>query len=414
MVDTNLMLLGISFILFFGFFAEFIFRKFNIPDVLFLLALGFIFGPFGLNYIQPGKIAPFASVFTTFALLFLIYDGAFNIDLASFAKGVGKSLGITLFNYVISVAVVTAILIFTGLGFLTSLLTAVILGGICSAFVIPLIKQMKIQGETYFILAFEAAITDVLCIVFSLALIEIIRLNSFNMQFVAEKIISIFAVASFIGVLAGLLWIIIIKKILREYKSYMITIAYVILVYVVTEFLKGNGAIAALFFGLVLRNSKQITSILDGIIREKKSDNAGIVVTSHTEQLFYSQVSFFLKTFFFVYIGILLDISDIRMILIGLLIAIALMISRKTSALVTRSLGFLERKVVSSIFARGLAAATIAQIAVFNNVPGASVISNITYSVISFTIILSSIQVFLMKRVIPSKHTASEPSVTES
>ncbi len=413
MVDTTIMLLGISFILFFGFFAEFIFKKFNIPDVLFLLALGFIFGPFGLNYVKPDQIAPFASVFTTFALLFLIYDGAFNIDLASFAKGVGKSLGITLFNYFISVAIVTAILVFTGFGFLTALLTAVILGGICSAFVVPLIKQMKIQGETYFILAFEAAITDVFCIVFSLALIEIIRLNSFNMQFVAERIISLFAIASFIGVVAGLIWIVIVKKILKENKSYMITIAYVILVFVVTEFLKGNGAIGALFFGLVLRNSKQITSILDGIIKEKNS-NTGIVVTSHTEQLFYAQISFFLKTFFFVYIGILLDISDIKILLIGFLISIALMVSRRMSSLVTRSLGLLDRKLVGSIFARGLAAATIAQIVVFNNIPGAAIISNITYSVISFTIILSSIQIFLLKRVLPLKHPSQEPLVLES
>lgn len=51
MVDVTYALLAVSLILFFGFLAEFIFKRFNIPDILFLIILGFILGPFVLNYI---------------------------------------------------------------------------------------------------------------------------------------------------------------------------------------------------------------------------------------------------------------------------------------------------------------------------------------------------------------------------
>ncbi len=60
----TLTLLSISLILFFGFFAEFVFRKFGLPDVLFLIILGFIIGPYGFDYISPGQLIEIAPIFT--------------------------------------------------------------------------------------------------------------------------------------------------------------------------------------------------------------------------------------------------------------------------------------------------------------------------------------------------------------
>ena len=58
-----------------------------------------------------------------------------------------------------------------------------------------------------------------------------------------------------VGVIGGIIWIVLIIKVFKEH-SYMMVIAYVVLLYVITEFLQGNGAIACLFFGLILKNSK--------------------------------------------------------------------------------------------------------------------------------------------------------------
>ncbi|MFH1210145.1 MAG: cation:proton antiporter [archaeon] len=283
-----------------------------------------------------------------------------------------------------------------------------------SAFVIPLIKQLHVKGETYSILTLESAITDVLCIVFALTMIEIINLNAFSFQTMLIKIISLFAIAGFIGIIAGIIWIFLVVHVFKEHKSYMITIAYLILVYVLTEFLHGNGAIAALFFGLMLRNSRQLTSIFDGVINKykfdkddkTKSDNMqksvngdyGVTVTSSIEEIFYSQISFFLKTFFFVYIGILFNLHETKAILIGIVISLLIMLTRISSNLVTKKFDEFDRKLIQSIFARGLAAAAIVQIVLLNNIENAVFISNIVYSVISFTIVLSSIRIFLIER----------------
>ena len=383
MVEILTTFIIISAIIFFGFLAEFLFRKFHVPDV-------FLLGPYVFKFVLPSSITGIAPVFTAFALLFLLFDGAFNIDLISFVKGLSKGMLITIFNFFVSVLAITLIAVLFGFDLLHSLLIGFILGGISSAFVIPLIQNLKIKKETYSILTLESAITDVFCIVFALTTIELIRLNAFNFNVAVSKIASLFAVAGFFGFIAGVLWIVLVNKVLKKNKSYMLTIAYLLLLYTMTEYLHGNGAIATLFFGLVLRNSRKLTALIKG-------DNA-ITVTTPTEKLFYSQISFFLKTFFFVYIGILLDFSSLKALIVGAVMALAILAFRNASSFLTKEFPLYDRKIISSIFARGLAAAVLAQLAIQNNLQNAELIAKITFAVIMFTIIFSSVRIYLVNK----------------
>ncbi|MGV8141913.1 MAG: cation:proton antiporter [Candidatus Woesearchaeota archaeon] len=404
-MDVAGILLGISIILFLGFLAEFFFKKFSVPDLLVLIIIGFVIGPYVLGYIHPEQIADFAPLFTTFALLFLLYDGAFNISLESLAKGAIKSLQITLINFFMSVSVITLIMLAFGYEWLISLLIGFILGGACSAFTIPILKELDVEEGTYSILALESALTDVFSIVFAFTIMELMTVNIFSFQTIFSKIISLFAIAGFIGVIAGVIWIILVMKIFKEHKSYMITIAYLILIYSLTEYLNGNGAIAALFFGLMLKNSKDITTFFSRLLyrgddkkkQEEMREKYVIDVTNPEEEFFYAQISFFLKTFFFVYIGLLIDFSDSWALLTGGLIAIAIMLIRNINRYWTEDFSEFDQKLISRMYARGLAAATIAQVVVVKAIPHAQELISIVFSVILFTIILNSISIFLLK-----------------
>ena len=144
-MDVVIILLAASLILFFGLFSEFLFRKIGVPDVLLLLILGFVLGPTVLGYVQPESIAIFAPVFTTFTLLFLLFDGAFNINLTSLVREFSQSFILTLFNFVVSSLIVSIVMLVSGFSILISLLTGFLLGGVSSAFVIPVLKQMNIK-----------------------------------------------------------------------------------------------------------------------------------------------------------------------------------------------------------------------------------------------------------------------------
>ena len=402
-MDVVSILLGISVILFLGFIAEFIFQKMSIPDVLILMIIGFVIGPYALGYVAPSQIQSFAPIFTTFALLFLMYEGAFDISLESLAKGAAKSLQITILNFILCVIITSGIMYLFGYDILTSVLVGFVLSSISAAFVIPILKQLNVTGETFSMLTLESALTDVLSIVFAFTVMQLMEVHILNFQTVFSQIASIFAVAGVIGIIAGLIWIVLVIKVFQDRKSYMITIAYLVMIYVITEYLNGNGAIAALFFGLVLKNSKLIVQVLSKLFysgddKEKRASKYAIDAISPDEEFFYSQISFLLKTFFFVYIGILINLSDTNALMIGAIIAIAIMIARQSNRLITKKLSGFDQKVVRSTYARGIASAAVAQVIILKNIPKASELVDIIFAVIIFTIFLSSINVFSIKR----------------
>ena len=394
-----LSLLAAGFILFFGSFAEFIFRKWNVPDVLFLILLGFIIGPSALGYVSASDLLVVAPIFTTFTLMFLLFDGAFNINLSSLLSEFSESMMLTMLNFFISSSVAFVVLMGFGFSITSSLFAGFALGGVSSSFVIPILRQLKISGKLFSLLALESALTDVFCIVFSLAVLEFVQLGGASLQATFAQIIALFAVGAGVGLAAGVVWFFLQIKLFEEH-NYMLTIAYLLVVYVLTEFLAGSGAIAALFFGLVLSNSKKLSSIFVGITSEKSKDkktalrgDLGISITTRSEEHFYDQISFFLKTFFFVYIGILIDIADTRSLIIGGILSLAIMASRRVSNLLKTITNETNKGLINSVFARGLAAAAIAQIAISSNLAGAAELSSIIYITIAGTIILSSLSI---------------------
>jgi len=415
--SVDAVLLGIGLIIVFGYFAELVYRKLKVPDVLLLVVLGFVIGPYCFGYVSVEQFAAFSPVFTAFTLIFLLFDGAFNIDLVSIAKGIYYGSFVTMFNFIISSAVITGIMFWFGFDFIVALMTGFILGGVSSSVVIPLLKQISVKKDVFSLLTFESAFTDVICIVAALAVMDLIAFGDFQLRAAASNIVALFAVAAIIGILAGVMWVVLELHHFVDNKSYMLTISFMVLVVVLTNFLNGNGAIAALFFGLVLGNSKQLMSISRGIVSKSKCEKKkaltgelGISVTTPSELFFYHQISFFVKTFFFVYVGVLLDLSNRWFLVIGLVVAFALFMSRRLSSLVTGRFDKHDRSIINAISARGLAAVALVQIAIQRSLAGASEIAIIVYIVVVATLVLSSLNIFLISLLRGEVEVVPEPA----
>ena len=406
-MNVNTALLAFSLIAIFGFLSEALFRRTNIPDVLFLIILGFIIGPNGFGYTSPEDLASVAPVCTTFTLLILIFDGAFNINLSSLIREFSSSLILTIYNFVISTIVVGGIFYYIHQYHLdgTTMMAAMVIGfslaGVSSSFVIPILSQIRVGGKLFSRLALESALTDVFCIVATLSVIEVYTTGIFGVQKTLTYLIELFAIAGFIGVLGGIIWIVI--RVFEE-QNYIITIAYLILVYLATEYFGGNGPIAALFLGLILNNSKQLSSIKEGILSRSVAEkqkaiqgDLGVEVTSATEKRYYNLISFFLKALFFIYVGILLDITDQTALVVGSILSVLIMITRMGSMPLTKGMQKDQRQLVNAVFARGLAAAVLIQAVIQAGMPGAEYMARVVYVVIIGTIILSSMRVYILR-----------------
>ena len=406
-MNVNTALLAFSLIAIFGFLSEALFRRTNIPDVLFLIVLGFIIGPNGFGYTSPEDLASVAPVCTTFTLLILIFDGAFNINLSSLIREFSSSLILTIYNFVISTIVVGGIFYYIhqyhldGTTLMASMVIGFSLAGVSSSFVIPILSQIRVGGKLFSRLALESALTDVFCIVATLSVIEVYTTGIFGVQKTLTYLIELFAIAGFIGVLGGIIWIVI--RVFEE-QNYIITIAYLILVYLATEYFGGNGPIAALFLGLILNNSKQLSSIKEGILSRSVAEkqkaiqgDLGVEVTSATEKRYYNLISFFLKALFFIYVGILLDITDQTALVVGSILSVLIMITRMGSMPLTKGMPKDQRQLVNAVFARGLAAAVLIQAVIQAGMPGAEYMARVVYVVIIGTIVLSSLRVFVLR-----------------
>ena len=233
-MNVNIALLSISLIAIFGFISESLFRRTNIPDVIFLIIIGFLIGPNGYGFTSPEDLASFAPIVTTFTLLILIFDGAFNINLSSLIREFSSSLILTVYNFVLSTIVVGGIFFYIQQFHLggTTMMAAMIIGfslaGVSSSFVIPILNQIRVGGKLFSRLALESALTDVFCIVATLSVIEVYTTGIFGIQKILTYLITLFAIAGFIGALGGIIWIVI--RVFEE-QNYIITIAYLILIY---------------------------------------------------------------------------------------------------------------------------------------------------------------------------------------
>jgi NhaP-type Na+/H+ or K+/H+ antiporter len=196
--------------------------------------------------------------------------------------------------------------------------------------------------------------------------------------------------AAVIGVLGGIGWLLVLSKIRDFPNTISSTLAYVFIVYGVTELLGFSGAIAALALGVALTNFEKF-----GLHNIQRLDRQ-LEPLSAIDLAFYREAVFLLKTYFFVYLGISIHFGA-SSILLG---AIALVLSIYTMRLVLTRFVYKDPEyalrdtaITSMLAPKGLASAVLATLPLQANVAGGEMIRDTAYMVILVSITLSALLV---------------------
>ncbi len=393
MADPLVLLFAVvGVIIFLGFIGDIVFKRTNIPDIIWLIVFGVVIG-FFFDIRSISYSHEIASVFTTFALIFILFEGSLNIQLRDLFKSMSKTTVITLMSFAISIIATVLIGSFLGISTLKLVLLGAIIGGTSSAVVIPISEKTKVKPETTAVLKLESSFSDVLCILVGLTIMGILAGSAFDLSITLNSLLGSFAIAIFVGVVAGIFWIPVLKFSHKHAKSYLITIAFMLLLYSFVEYISANGAIACLAFGIVLGNSQKISELM------KKDDTSAAL--SSNEKFFYSQIGFFIKAFFFVYLGMLIDFSSPTPFILAGVITLALFLFRPIAVSpVAKKFEPKDRAVVETLIPKGLAAAVLIQIAEqppynITIFPGQS---SMVMAIVLYTILISSILVFLIEK----------------
>lgn len=395
-----------------------IFSKRRIPDVLFLILIGLIIGPI-THLLDSEKLTLLGSILSAVTLVLILFESGSQISINNLKDSFKPSLKLTASNFVFSAIAVWLVgWLVLKIDPMISLMLGCVLGGTASAVVIPTVRQLKMSQKSATILILEAAIGNVFSIVLALALLEAIRSNRLEFGVIFGQIFSSFILATLIGLVGAVFWALILDKIRTIKYSVLTTPAFVFIIYGINEWMGYSGAIAALAFGIGMAN---IDSIYDGLLHKViKKRPANL---NETERSLFSELVLLLKTFFFVYVGVSIQLNSWRPIIIGLCITVMLFLLRIPVVRIAISKKYdipeKERRYMSAIDPKGLTAAVLAtQAAAFIPDPETGFfIKNIVFSVILFSIVINSILIPIIargrRRFYFERHESSNPDVAD-
>ncbi len=391
-MDIGILFLIIASIIGIGFLGNYVFQKVKVPDILFLLLLGVLLGPI-LGIFERELFVQITPYISALALLMILFDGGINLKVDKVIGEVPRGTLLAVIGFILSTAAVSIIsfVFFEELNMIKSLLLGSIVGGVSSAIVIPVVSRLKEFGKSpRLILDIESVITDPLCIIVALVLIDIISggagMGSLTGRGITS-VISTFSVSIVTGFVAGIVWLNVLRYIRGEDFHYMMTISFLFFIYATTQMFGGHGAVASFVSGIVLGNAKKMSDML-GL----KKKYFGL--TEKTKE-FQSQISFFVKTFFFVILGILITFENPVLFLYGGILSIVIILTRYIAVqLISIKSGFksMEKWVMVFMSPRGLAAAVLASApAIEYGIPGTEIFPEIVFSVILGTSVVTTL-----------------------
>lgn len=377
-----------------GFLGSFLFERTRIPDVLILMAVGVLLGPVS-GIFSMGNMSHFAEYFGSFALMVILFEGGMDMDLEMLVKEFGTASALVAISFFLSVTAIAGFFFFfQHWTMVKSLLFGTILGCTSSAIIMPIISKMSLKDDAKLILSVESALSDVLSVVFTISLIEFVKFEKVGIETPFRAIASAFSIALIAGAAGGFLWLKIARLLQGRKYFYMLTLAYILIVFATVDFLGGSGAIAVLIVGIVLGNEKHF-------FRYLRTEKMSLV--DETVKFFHGEITFFIRTFFFVYIGMMMDFGaiDLRFILVSLLLLLIILAVRYISTEIL-CLFFREKKeikfIIFSMMPRGLASAILAMLPMTINMTDSTKFITYTFAIIVLTNVVMSTGIFISER----------------
>ena len=390
--SAHVILLAAGVVIFLGVAGEAFFKKTGIPDVAFLMILGVIIGPV-LGIIQPDAVIQIVPYFAALALIIIMFDGGLNLDLKQIIKTAHFSFTLAILGFILSIVIATLAVHYTlDWSWLESILLGSIVGGSSSAIVFGLVRNIRISEETKNMLSFESALTDILSTIIAFILFEAILAGQFDLQILQETLGRAIVVGLVLGFGVGIPWMYVSTKLGNAQHAYMLTLGVLFVLFFLANSFGESGALTALVFGLMLGNRNHLAGILKFKLPRIELDDPT-----------HNQLTFLVRSFFFVFVGLMASIGQFEYVVLGIGITIAIYFGRMIVGKITltKKFSLLDRKVTYSMIPRGLAAAVLATFPITLGLPNAEAYPQIIFFIILSSVIITTIGLGRSKKIPP-------------
>jgi len=364
MIEADIILLLVSSTIILCFISGLFYKKTKIPDIIWVLGFGIILGPI-LGFFDKELFLSLSPLMSTVALSIILFDAGINLDIRMLIKSIKKAAAlsiVTILGVIVTLGYVMNYLLPASFSVLEGMLLGSMIGGTSTIAVFSVVggleKLIPDIQETKTVLLMESIISDPICIISSITIIKMIMMPGVSILQSLTVILYTFILSSGFGLLIGLLWAEALMKLRGMTLNYILTLSILFPTYIIAEkFIgEGGGPVAALVFGLMIANYKTITGRL-GLTRH-------VTIDKRRLREFHEEITFLIKSFFFVYIGLIVTISG-KYMMLGVGILVLLFIVRLIIVfMVGRALNFSkqERILSSVVYASGLPAFVMSQL----------------------------------------------------
>jgi cell volume regulation protein A len=259
---TRDVILTLSLLLVVGLVARLLATLLRAPEIVFLLGLGALLGPSGLEVIDVPLDSLAAQLVFTLGVSSILFYGGLNLSLEILRK-VWVSLGLLAVVGVIVTAVITgaAAALFFGLPFEQGLLIGAVLSPTDPAILIPLFIGSRLRARVAQTVVAESAFNDPTGAVLALAVAGALLSGQNSLTGPAGDFVEQLALSTVGGVIAGVVLSAAISSrragIWRE-SAAIAVLAVVAMSYVSLDFAGGSGYLGSFLAGLIVGNMRML------------------------------------------------------------------------------------------------------------------------------------------------------------
>jgi cell volume regulation protein A len=410
---TTTLFLAVAGIIFLGFIADMIFRRIGLPHVVILIAIGFAIGPSALGYVDFSQYDDLKLFLGTLTIVLILFESGLELDIFDVIHKSGRALLMSIVSALLSAGACALALNYAfGFDLWVGAVFGALAANTASQIIMPIAKKFNMSPKLRQFFIIESSSNDGICIVLAIILITSLLSHSFNLQDAGRILMSSFSIGIVLGAMIGILTVIFLSKAKANLDyTYMITLAILLVLYLASDYLGGSGVISALVYGIMLGNRKNIGNML----------RLGNIEDDEATSRFQAEISFFITTLFFIYMGATVVIGSVKVLKIAAIAAGALLAARAIAAYMSTWGSRLSRHAATIIAmqARGIDFAVMSFLPFIlikklgPSVSGAalgqfSLFPDIATDVILITIAVNAIGVMLLRGSIEKNRRADE------
>jgi len=292
----------------------------RVPDIIVLLLIGVGLGPI-LHWVDASNFSVAIRILGMLALILILFEGGLELRLKETIRYSPGGILLAMVSYGLTVGLITFVArALLHMNWMDSALLGAVLGSTSAAVVLPAIQQVDAPEAIKITLTLEASLGEIIAV---LTVGTLIGLD--GSQPIFQGLITGFGhhvlIDVVLGVAAGVAWSRVWPQFASQQFSNALNLGMVLGVFAVGRYAGGSGLLAELVFGLTLANMPRTPHMMRQGARM---------------MAFHSELTFLVRSFFFVLLGIMAQFVSKAYVVPILAILAALVLARWLAVRATR------------------------------------------------------------------------------